>query len=323
MIILSGCSKEVQVQQFDYFNFDTSIEIKVYSPALSNKEVQEIDADLGQLLNGIENTFSKTIPSSMLSKLNNNIDNQVSDEFITVLDLALDMCIKTNGLYDPTMGELINLWSINNVNYIPTEVEITKALEGVDCSLVTTNGNKVTTNSLLDLGSLVKGYASDEIENYLREKAVDSALINLGGNIQLINSKPNDETFKIGVTKPEIDNTTNSNVLILDIEDVSLITSGINQRFFEEDGVIYHHIIDPTTGYPSNNNLASVTIVNNSGVLGDLLSTTTFLLGLDRGIGLINSIDNTEAIFITKDKEIYFTTDEITYELLDDTYTIK
>ena len=157
----------------------------------------------------------------------------------------------------------------------------------------------------IDLGGIAKGYAADKIAEYLKEENVESAIINLGGNVYALGEKDKNTAFKVGIQDPT--NERGNSIGSINVSNESVVTSGIYERYIKKDGVIYHHMIDPSTGYPFDNNLSSVTIVSSSSIIGDGLSTTTFGLGLEKGMKLIESIDNTDAIFITKDKKVYTT----------------
>lgn len=330
MFILAGCGTKASndtflTQEFDYFYFDTPINIKVYYNDTDKFNFDKMDTDLDQMLNKIEQQFSPNITTSEISTLNKDGKMDVDDEFLKVLTTSIDYCKSTDGLYDPSAGPLIDLWSINNNDYLPTQEEIDKLLPKVDCNNIGINGNTVTLGEgmKIDLGSIVKGYAADVLQTYLMDQGVTSALINLGGNIQTVGTKPDGSSFVIGVQTPEVESLYTTNVLTFDANDESVVTSGINQRYFIQDGVIYHHIINANVGAPEQNNLASVTIINHSGIDADALSTTCFLLGLDSGMDLINSLDDTEAIFITRDKKVYFSNPDMTYDLVNKDYTVE
>ena len=157
----------------------------------------------------------------------------------------------------------------------------------------------------IDLGGIAKGYAADQIVKYLKSKDVESAIINLGGNVFILGEKEKNTPFKVGIQDPTSKD--GSSIGNIAVSNKSVVTSGIYERYLEKDGIIYHHMIDPSTGYPFENNLSSVTIISSSSIVGDGLSTTTFGLGLQKGMKLIESLDNTDAIFITKDKKVYTT----------------
>ncbi len=325
LLLMAGCSAdkvEPEITEFDYFYFDTSINVKIYDDS-STFDADKINSQIEDLLVDSENEYSPSNENSTINKLNNGQINQVSSNFIDILNKSIDACEITSGRYDPSSGSLIDLWSINNANHIPTDDEIDKAMNNIGCDDIVINDNKVELPKgyELDFGSSVKGYAGDWIEQILVKNGVENALINLGGNIQAVGNKYGNP-FKIGIMKPEVENEFNENVAYLEIDDTAMVTSGINQRFFIEDGNVYHHIIDATTGYPADNNLASVSIITENGSDADILSTMTFLMGLDEGYEFIETLDGVDAIFITRDKEIYQTKD-FNLELLDDSYTIE
>lgn len=157
----------------------------------------------------------------------------------------------------------------------------------------------------IDLGFIAKGYIADRMKDYLVSQGVSSATINLGGNVLTIGSRPDGTPFRIGIQKPFAP--TGTPALTLPITDLSVVSSGVYERYFELDGTLYHHILDTKTGYPIQNNLFEVTIISPSSMDGDALSTTCFLLGLEEGIALIESRENTEAVFLTSDGNIHAT----------------
>lgn len=322
LLTLTACGKEPEITEFDYFYFDTSINIKIYDDA-KDLDVEKIDKDVDELLQRLENTYSPAIADSTINQVNDHKITEVDDEFISILNNSIEACDATNGLYDPSSGALIDLWSITNDNHLPTQDEIDTALQNVGCDDVKVDGNTITLPEgyRLDFGSSAKGFAGDKIEELLKSEGVENALINLGGNIQAVGNKYGNP-FNIAIMKPEIENEFNENVAQMELEDSAMVTSGINQRFFVQNGKVYHHIINAVDGYPADNGLASVTIVTDSGAKADILSTMTFLMGLEDGYDYINTLDGVDAIFITTDKKIYETKD-FNLEILDDTYTVE
>ena len=156
----------------------------------------------------------------------------------------------------------------------------------------------------IDLGAIAKGFIADRIKEYLLENNVQSALINLGGNVLLVGSKPNGDDFKVGIQKPFEDR--NETIAIMELSDVSIVSSGIYERYFKQDDILYHHILNPSTGYPYDTGLTAVTVITNHSVDGDALSTTAFALGLEQGMEFINSLEDVYAVFITKENELYY-----------------
>ena len=136
------------------------------------------------------------------------------------------------------------------------------------------------------------------------ENGVESAVINLGGNVLCVGSRPDGTPFRVGLQRPFADR--NETIATIEVSDLSVVSSGIYERYFEQDGQLYHHILDPATGYPCENNLVAVTILSEESTDGDGLSTTCFALGLEKGMELIESLENVEAMFITEDNELHY-----------------
>ncbi len=326
MFLLTACSKDNYLtEEFDYFYFDTPINIKIYYTKKDNYNFEDIDKGMDNILNSIQKEFDPNDKTSTLSKLNENYSLEVSDDFKMILNETIDACHISGNRYDPSSGKLIDLWSINNENHIATKEEVEDAKKYIGCEDIKIEGNKVSMPKgyKLDFGSIVKGYAADELESFLKSKEVYSSILNLGGNIQTIGLKPNEEDYKIAIMKPEIYNFTNENAMLMDIGSKAVVTSGINQRFFEKDGKIYHHIIDAIDGYPVDNGLASVTIIADEGIDADTLSTVVFIMGLEEGYKYIESLDGIEAVFITRDKKIYITDENLDYEVIADDYKVE
>ena len=158
---------------------------------------------------------------------------------------------------------------------------------------------------ILDLGAVAKGYIADKIKDFLEENGVKRAIINLGGNVLCIGKKTNTDNFGIGVRKPFAAN--NEVLVALSVDDSSVVSSGNYERYFyADDGTFYHHILNPATGYSYDNDLSDVTILSKDSLTGDCLSTTCFCLGLDDGMKLIESLDGIEAVFVTNEGEIHY-----------------
>lgn len=156
----------------------------------------------------------------------------------------------------------------------------------------------------IELGAVAKGYIADKVKEYLVSEGVKSAVIDLGGNVLCIGEKPDGEPFKIGIQKPFADRS--ETVAAVEIAGRSVVSSGVYERYFEKDGKQYHHILDPSTGYPYENGLVAVTVLSEQSVDGDGLSTACFALGLEKGLKLIEQTPDTEAVFITEDGEMHF-----------------
>ena len=184
---------------------------------------------------------------------------------------------------------------------------LAEAVTHVDYTNLVIQGDQVILKdpeSGVDLGAIAKGYIADQVKEYLVSQEVTSAIINLGGNVLCIGTKPDGSTFNVGIQYPFQART--DLIAIVKIDDFSVVTSGVDQRNFTINDKMYHHILDTSTGYPCNNGLLAVTILSPQSVDGDGLSTTCFALGLEKGMELINSLDDIYAVFVTEDYSLHY-----------------
>jgi len=257
-----------------------------------------------------EQLLSRTIDSSEISRLNvsDSFPVTVSEDTAALLNKALFYSELSGGAFDFTIAPLTSLWDFSSLKpKKPSQEAIDKAVEQVDYHKVQLDGCKVTfsdAKTAIDLGAIAKGYIADRIKDYLLSQGVESAIINLGGNILCVGSKPDGSGFKIGIQKPFEDH--DETIAAIQLSDFSVVSSGIYERCFREDGQFYHHILDPNTGYPCDNGLISVTIISQYSVDGDGLSTACFALGLEDGMALIDSLSDVYAVFITDDYELHY-----------------
>lgn len=233
----------------------------------------------------------------------------VSDDTINLLETALYYSELSQGKADLTIGAVNDLWNFTGEDAesqrLPDAAALSAALSHVDYRRISLSGNSVTVSdpeAVIDLGFIAKGFIADRIKEYLVSQGVHSAILNLGGNVLTIGSRPDGSPFRIGIQKPFADS--GATAFTLSADDMSIVSSGIYERYFELEGTIYHHILDTKTGYPLQNNLLQVTILSSSSTHGDALSTVCFVLGADKGMALIESLADTEAVFITSDGSI-------------------
>lgn len=309
--LISGCSKKDEPLTKSGFYFNTVISVTVYENA-SEKDLDECF----QLAEQYENYFSNTLPDSDVSKINDAAGTPVTvhDETIELLETGISYGKLSNGRFDITIGKLSDLWDIStkalfeetDASMIPSDTDIAAALATVDYRNIRIDGNEVTlldANAHIDLGGIAKGYIADRMKDFLNERGITNGFINLGGNVLALGGKPDGGTYTIGIQKPFAED--NSAIASVEVTDQTVVSSGIYERNFTVDGILYHHILDVTTGYPYDNGLAGVTIITKNSVDGDALSTVCFSLGLKNGMALIEELEDTEAIFITTDNEIY------------------
>ena len=307
ILTLSGCSANSSepISKTGLY-FDTVIKIDIYD----SKDTVLLNQCFSYCQE-FENLISRTIETSEISQINdsNGTPVIVSDTTLELLKKGIEYGELTDGKFDITIAPLSELWDIkNNPGVLPSEPEILEALSHVDYRNIQISGNEVTLldpNSAIDLGGIAKGYMADQLKEYLVSEGVKSALINLGGNILTIGTKPNGQPFKLGIQKPF--DKQGIPITAVDSIDNSLVSSGVYERYFELDGIRYHHILDTETGYPYNNGLLGVSIISPESVDGDALSTACFALGLEEGMKLIDSLENIDAIFITEDYKLHDT----------------
>jgi thiamine biosynthesis lipoprotein len=240
---------------------------------------------------------------------------KVRADLLEVLEKALHYAALSNGAFDPTVGPLVQLWGIGTDSQrIPGDEEIARALELVNWRDVVIARGAGTVflrwkGMALDLGGIAKGYAGDEAARIAREANVKRALVDLGGNIVTLGwrhqKKKEPLPWRIGIQNPISGRGTYIGVLT--VHDASVVTSGVYERYFESNGKRYHHILSTANGYPVENGLLSVTIVTAGSTDADALSTAVFTLGFERGKALIDSIPETEAIFVFNDRSVRIT----------------
>ena len=271
--VLTACEKPAVTlttpESVNGFKLNTFVQIDSYTSVSKNTLTEALN-----LCDYYENIFSRTKEDSELSKVNSNQTTSISKE-----------------MYELRIAE-----ALTHVDY--TRVSVS---DNGDGTYLISKPDDV----ILDLGAVAKGYIADKIKDFLEENGVKRAIINLGGNVLCIGKKTNTDNFGIGVRKPFAAN--NEVLVALSVDDSSVVSSGNYERYFyADDGTFYHHILNPATGYSYDNDLSDVTILSKDSLTGDCLSTTCFCLGLDDGMKLIESLDGIEAVFVTNEGEIHY-----------------
>ena len=284
----------------DGYYFDTYVSITVYSlkDAGYLDECMEIcekyDNSLGRLNLGEMTMINQQAYAGV----------DVSDDTYYVFERALEFCDETKGAVDITIAPLVDIWGFthnmsgnSSADRKPTDLEIRQALKKVNYKRVKLyEGNRVKfydSNVQVDLGFIAKGFVADKIKEYLVEKGVKSAIISLGGNVVVIGSKPDGSDYNIGIKDPD-----NPEGIIdsISVSDKSVVTSGTYERYVEYDGVKYHHILNTNTGYPVKTDVKSVTVISDSSLEGDALSTICLILGEEKSKDILEKY-NAQAIF--------------------------
>ncbi len=291
------------------FMLNTIVTISLY-----DSTDESIIEDAFKLINDFEKIYSRTLKESELYKLNEHLLPEengaytISNDLADILQKAYYYSVLTDGAFDLAIEPISSLWNFStDTHTVPDSKLIEEKLPSVNYKNVHISGNKVSFDNEetgIDLGAIAKGYIADKVKVFLLERGVKSAMINLGGNVLCVGEKPDGSAFNIGIQKPFADR--NETVAVMELKDMSVVSSGIYERCFTVDDKFYHHILNSKTGYPTDNNLIAVTIVSKESVVGDGLSTSVFALGLDKGLKLINSLDGVYAVFITDDYEMHY-----------------
>lgn len=299
----------------DFFAMNTYCSAKLTGADSSEcaEQIQQITENLDK------NTLSRTAENSAVSLFNQNGGGAVDEKIQAYISTLLDVCEKSGGAFDFTLGAVSDLWSFGTSPKIPDEAELAYALSHSGYEKLSLSDNKLTfgdAEAVLDFGAAGKGIALDEIRMFLDDKKIKEAVVSIGGSVLLLGEKE----FTVGIRNPE--GNSGSYIAKLRIPEGCVSTSGSYEQQFEENGKKYHHIIDPETGYPVDNGIVSVTIVSDSGLLSDALSTACFVLGYEKGRALAEEL-GCRAIFVTQDKKIIAGNgaDDI-IEITDEAYTL-
>lgn len=301
-MIFCSCAPALEEHSVDFFAMDTFMRVSAYGGS-AEKGVQTA----ARRINELEKLLSVTDENSEIYAVNHNGASDVSAETAELVSFALDAARKTDGALDPTIYPILSAWGFTSGSKrVPAADEISGLLENVGYERVSVSGGRISLEKgmMLDLGAVAKGYAADETERVLRENGVTSALIDLGGNIQLIGSKPGGEEWRIGLKDPAGE----GNVGVLTLSDCAVVTSGSYERSFtDENGTVYGHIIDPKSGRPVDNGLLSVTIIAKEGKICDALSTALFVMGEERAVGFWRENKDFDFILITENAKVLVT----------------
>lgn len=335
MLLFTGCGNITDADtsttgnepiSISSIKLNTAVQITIY-----DSQDKALLDDCLALCDKYEQVFSRTNEKSELYKLNHrkdtsykdpNTDRQttpypvsgtadtwhISEDLASLLSEGLDITRESDGAFDIAIAPLTSLWDFTAEDpKVPDDAAIQKALPLCSSDGVTIDGQDITLPSddiQFDVGAIAKGYIADRLKDFLVKKGVKSAIINLGGNVLCIGSKPDGTPFKIGIQKPFADR--NETEAVMDITGKSVVSSGIYERCFKQGGKLYHHILNPKTGYPYDNSLISVTIISDQSVDGDALSTTCFALGLEDGLKFAEK-KGVQAVFITEDYKLHYT----------------
>jgi thiamine biosynthesis lipoprotein len=308
-ILLVSCKSNTKPVEKETYMMGTVIQLKIYGT--NAEKATELAL---KRIRDIESKMSVNIETSEITKLNTKAGvsgQKLSQDTYSVIEKSIQYSKLSGGALDATIEPIVKLWGIGtDKQRVPLKTEIQEKLNLVDYKDILLDKKNSTvqlrrTGQAIDLGAIAKGYTADELKKVLINNQISSALINLGGNVFAIGSKTDGTSWNIGIQNPL--DTRGKYIGTISVVDKSVVTSGNYERFFIVDGKRYHHIFDPKTGYPSEAGLISTTIVSDKSIDGDALSTSTYILGLSKGLKLVESIKGIEAIFITSDKKVYVT----------------
>ena len=286
----------------------------VCSVTLFNQAHKSVYRDIFKRLREIENLMSVNIAGSDIARINASSGIEpvlVHEEVFKVIERAVYFADESGGAFNPAVGPLVSLWGIGTEKpRVPSQAEIDEVLPLLnwrDIELDPSGSVFLRNRGMaLDLGAIAKGYAADEVSAIIKNAKINRAIIDLGGNIVVCGEKKDKSPWKVGIQNPI--EKRGVFIGIVSAKELSVVTSGVYERFFEKDGVRYHHIFLPSSGYPAENELLSVTIISRNSIDADALSTAAFVLGYERGKSLIESTPETEAVFIFKDRSVRKTT---------------
>ena len=310
-----------EASESEIFALDTAITLKVYG----SKRVVVLKK-LEDKINELDDMLSTGKETSEVSRLNRSGEAVLSPTVANLVKRSLDIYKKTDGLFDITIYPLMELWGFPTKNYrVPSEKEIEEKLKLVGSDKIDFNEEtrKISFKNKgmeIDFGGIGKGYITDELVKILTDEKVESAIINLGGNVFGFRKKPDGSLWNIAIRDP---NEPDKYMAAIRLEDSAVITSGGYERYFEENGIIYHHILDPRTGKPSESGLKSVSIISKDGTLADALSTSLFIMGEEKAIGYWKENgSNFDILLMTNDNRLLVSAG-IKDKVISDNYKIE
>ncbi|NMC57493.1 MAG: FAD:protein FMN transferase [Eubacteriaceae bacterium] len=314
LLSFNSCGSEISktpVSTKTTFAMDTVCTIKIYDKNADEKIIDDAFAYVSDL----ENLLSRYISTSDIAKINENAGKsyvKVDRHTLELLKECVYYSDQTDGAFDITLGSLIDLWDIESGrNYIPSKSEIENAMKytGYKNILIDEKNCSVKLAKkgvIIDLGAVAKGYISQMTRQFLVGKGIKSAIIDFGGNIVLIGKNYKGDNFAVGIQKPFNDR--GEYLAAVQSDNCAMVSSGNYERYFTgPDGVIYHHIIDPKTGYPAQNGLNQVTIIADDATVADILSTGVYVMGDNEGYDYIQKTENIGAVFVMNDGNVIVT----------------
>ena len=304
LLALSGCATETEPVETSLFAMNTYMTFTAYG---ENAQVA-LDESV-ELIQTMESRWSVTDDESEIYRANHSGGQtvSVSEETAELISFALEMAEKTEGALDPTIYPALTAWGFTtDSKQVPSSEQIAQSLQNIGYDRIELEGARLTVpeGMELDLGAVGKGYTADLVTEVLNEYDVESAIISLGGNVHAVGSRPDGSDWRIGIHAPWED----GNLGVLEISNAAVVTSGGYENYFEgEDGNIYWHILNPSTGYPANSGLQAVTIIGKEGRQCDALSTALFVMGEEQAEAYWRENGGFDMLLVTDENEIVLT----------------
>ena len=319
-LVFSGCSKEfeeVNAEETKEINEQEPVSQEVFAmdtymtvTAYGENAQAAVEASIDEIKR-LDTLLSATSETGEVYTVNQNGGGVLSDDSMYLLERAVEMNHETEGAFEVTIFPIMEAWGfINDEFAVPSAEELQEKLNLVNADGIKINEESSTVEFLtegmaIDFGGIAKGYTSSRVADIFREMGIETGLINLGGNVHVVGTKTDGTNWRVGVQSPD---NSSEYIGVLAASDCAVITSGGYERYFEEDGITYHHIIDPKTGYPAENGLISVTIVSKDGTLADGLSTSLYVMGLEKAEKFWKEHwEEFDAILMTEDHVLYVT----------------
>lgn len=306
LCMLAGCTPKDEPATAQFFAMDTLMSVTIY-----DQGTQENCASMQQEVNRLERLWSRTYTNSDISNLNAAAGQaaiSLSPETYDLLTYSMQLQVLTGGALDVTIAPVMDVWgfgtadSFEDAAYrVPSQEDLDAILPLVHAQslILTKDGDSIPSGSLpesgmaVDLGAVAKGRLSDLLREQLLSEGISSALLDLGGNVTVLGQKPDGSSWRVGIKDPQ---DTSNYFCVVSLSDKTCSTSGGYERYFDENGIRYHHILDPETGYPAQSGLISVTAVSQNGTLADALSTACYIMGPEKA----------EALWISQGQQLGF-----------------
>lgn len=297
---------EVDEASRELFAMDTYMTLTAYGDN-AEQAVEEAASEIERL----DALLSTGDENSEILAINENGGGELSADTAVLIERSIEIYEKTQGAFNIAVYPIMEAWGFTTQEYkVPSEQTLQELLKLTDASKMNYDDDAQTVSfeqegMKIDLGGIAKGYTSNRVMDIFREWDVDSGMVNLGGNVQVLGEKTDGTQWRVAIQSPD---DSGDYLGVLSTQDKAVITSGGYERYFEEDGVIYHHIIDPATGYPAENGLTSVTIVSADGTMADGLSTSLFVMGKEQAVAFWRkNSDEFDTILLADDGSLYVT----------------